>query len=117
MSKSKEEFDKAISELKSCRTEDEILSSLTFIVKGFNISLYKEILLSNPYYKDLLVDVKQDVISDLKKLKEVINDEIISIDEALKKEGYSSKLRELKGDCLSLSYEIDNKIMEIKSLI
>ena len=58
-----------------------------------------------------------NVLYDLKKLKEVINDEILSIDNALKKEGYSSTLRELRGDCVSLLHEVDNKIMEIKSLI
>ena len=47
MSKSREEFELAIDNLKSSKTEDEILSHLTFIVKGFNISLYKDILLSN----------------------------------------------------------------------
>lgn len=117
MSKSKEEFERAVETLKSSNTEDEILIHLTFIVKGFNISLYKEILLSNPYYKSLLVDVKEDVLFDLKKLKKVVEEEILSIDDVLKKEGDSIKLRELKGDCLSLSYEIDNKILEIKSLI
>lgn len=117
MSKSKEEFDKALLYLKSSKTEDEILSHITFIVKGFNISLYKDILLSNPYYKDLLKDIVKDVLFDLKKLKRVVEEEILSIDDVLKKEGDSIKLRELKGDCLSLSYEIDNKILDIKSLI
>ena len=116
MSKSREEFELAIDNLKSSKTEDEILSHLTFMVKGFNISLYKDILLSNPYYKSLLEDVKEDVLFDLNKLKEVIEEEILSIDDVLKKED-SIKLRELKGDCISLSYEIDNKIIDIKSLI
>jgi len=115
MSKSREEFELAIDNLKYSKTEDEILSHLTFIVKGFNISLYKDILISNPYYKSLLEDVKEDVLFDLNKLKEVIEEEISSIDDVLKKED-STKLRDLKGDCISLSYEIDNKILEIKSL-
>jgi hypothetical protein len=72
--------------------------------------------LSNPYYKDLLKDIVKDVLFDLKKLKKVVEEEILSIDDVLKKEGDSIKLRELKGDCLSLSYEIDNKILDIKSL-
>jgi hypothetical protein len=67
MSKSREEFELAIDNLKYSKTEDEILSHLTFIVKGFNISLYKDILISNPYYKSLLEDVKEDVLFDLKK--------------------------------------------------
>jgi len=117
MSKSKEEFDLAMHDLKSSKTEEEIFKHLTFIVKGFSISLYREILLSNPYYKDLLIDVKEDVLFDLEKLKEVVKDEISSIDEALKKETDSTKLRELKGDCVSLSYEIEKKISEIKSLL
>lgn len=117
MGKSIEEFERAIDNLKSSKTEDEILSNLTFIVKGFNISLYREILLSNPYYKSLLEDVKEDVLFDLNKLKEVVEEEILSINDVIKKEGDSTKLRDLKGDCISLSYEIDNKILEIKSLL
>jgi hypothetical protein len=117
MSKSKEEFDGSLESLKNCKTEEEILIHLTFIVKGFDISLYKDILLSNPYYKDLLIDVREDVLFDLNKLKEVIKEEISSIEEIIKKDGDSSKLKDLKGDCISLSYEIDRKISEIKSLI
>ena len=116
MSKSKEEFDSAIESLKSSKTEEEILTHLTFIVKGFDISLYKDILLSNPYYKDLLIDVREDVLFDLNKLKEEIKEEISSIEEIIKTDVDSSKLKDLKGDCISLSYEIDRKISQIKSL-
>jgi hypothetical protein len=117
MGKSKEEFENALEILKSSNTEEEILSNLNFIVKGFNISLYKDILLSNPYYKDLLTDVREDVLFDLNKLKEVVEEEISSINEIIKKDGDSIKLRDLKGDCISLSHEIDKKILDIKSLI
>ncbi len=116
MSKSKEEFDQVMDDLKSSKTEEEIFKHLTFIVKGFNMSLYKDILLSNPYYKDILIDVKEDVLFDLEKLKEVVKEEISSIDDIIKKED-SKKIQDLRGDCLSLSYEIDRKISEIKSLL
>ena len=116
MSKSREEFELAIDNLKSSKTEDEILSHLTFIVKGFNISLYKDILLSNPYYKDVFIDIKEDVLFDLERLKETINEEIKSIDTELRKDLAPLKLKELKGDCISLLYEVERKISEIESI-
>jgi hypothetical protein len=116
MAKSRDEFDIAVEKLKSANTEEDITKEITFIIKGFNISLYKDILLSNPYYRDILIDVKEDVIFDLEKLKEVVIDEISSIEDIIKKED-SKKIRDLMNDCLSLLYEIDRKISDIKSLL
>ena len=116
MTKSKNEFDIAVEELKSANTEEDITKKLTFIVKGFGVSMYKEILLSNPYYKDLFIDIKEDVLFDLERLKETINDEIKSIDTELRKDLAALKLKELRSDCISLLYEVDRKISEIKSI-
>jgi hypothetical protein len=116
MAKSKEEFDIAVKVLKSANTEEDITRQLTFIVKGFSVPMYKEMVLSNPYYKDLFIEIKEDVLLDLEKLKETINEEIKSINKELRKDLAPSRLRELKDDCISLLYEVERKISEIKSI-
>jgi len=116
MAKSKEEFDIAVKVLKSANTEEDITRQLTFIVKGFNVPMYKEMILSNPYYKDLFLEIKEDVLLDLKKLKETINKEIKSINKELRKDLAPYKLTELKEDCISLLYEVERKILEIISI-
>lgn len=116
MAKSKEEFDKAIIELKSSKNEEEVLKNLTFIVKGFNVVLYKEMISNNPYYKDLFIDIREDVILDLKRLKKTIKKEITSIDKELRKDLVPLRLKELRSDCVSLLSEVEIKISEIESI-
>lgn len=116
MAKSREEFDIALEELKSANTEEDIIKKLTLIVKGFGVPMYKEMLLLNPYYKDLFIDIKEDVLFDLEGLKETINEEIKSIDTELRKDLAPLKLKELKDDCISLLYEVERKISEIESI-
>lgn len=116
MAKSKEEFDIAVKVLKSANTEEDITRQLTFIVKGFSVPMYKEMVLSNPYYKDLFIEIKEEVLLDLEKLKETINEEIKSINKELRKDLAPTKLSELKDDCISLLYEVERKISEIKSI-
>jgi len=116
MAKSKEEFDIAVKVLKAANTEEDITRQLTFIVKGFSVPMYKEMVLSNPYYKDLFIEIKEDVLLDLEKLKETINEEIKSINKELRKDLAPVKLSELKDDCISLLYEVERKISEIKSI-
>lgn len=116
MGKSKEEFEKALDELRSSKTEEEVQSRLTFIVKGFGTPLYRDLVLSNPYYKDLFQEVRIDVIGDLENLKETLREEIASIDSELKKDRAPEELREIKRDCISLIGEIERKIEEIESI-
>ena len=116
MGKSKEEFEMAISNLKSSKSEEEVFGYLVFIAKGFSVSLYKDIVLENPYYKDLFLDIRKDVLLDLQNLRETIEEEMLSIDKEIKKSD-QPKLRELKGDCISLIYEVERKILEIESIL
>lgn len=117
MGKDTKEFDDIIKMLENSKTEDEILLHLTKIVKGFGISVYKDMLLSNPYYRDLLKDVKQDVLMDISKLRTAITEEIEAISDEIKKSKDSKKLEELRKDCMFLITEIDQKEKEIQSLI
>lgn len=116
MGKSREEFEIAIGNLRSSKSEEEIFGYLTFIVKGFCVSLYKDIILENPYYSDLFLDIRKDVLLDLQNLRETIEEEMKSIEEEMEKTA-QPELKALKGDCLSLIYEVDRKIIEIESIL
>jgi len=112
------ELEKAIEKLQTSTTEEEIIKNLTKILKEFNVSLYKNLLLSNPYYKSLIVDVKEDVEKEILIIRESIVNEITEIDSEIRKSNkHSDKLKELKRDCVALLYEIDERSKEIGKLI
>ena len=114
----KKDFNKLIKELKDSKTEEEILDYLIKLVKAFNLSEYNDVFQSNPYYKSLIPDVKPVVINDISKIRKDIVNEIEKIDKDLKKVKTedSDKLKELKRDCISLIYEIDEREKEINKL-
>src|ERR1039457_1242169 len=99
------EFKSIISRLEKSTTEEEIVKNLTNIVKGFNINSYKNIVLSNPYYKSLIIDVKEKVKIEISNIKETIINEISEIDREISKTN-SCQLKDLKRECVSLLYEI-----------
>ena len=76
-------------------------------------------LYKNPYYKSLIPDIQKDIIEDLEKISFSITKEIEIIESDLKKIGSKDsekELKNLKKDCLSLIYEIDERKKEIDSL-
>lgn len=107
-----------ISKLEKSTTEEEVFKRLTDLVKGFNVSLYKDRILSNPYYKSLIPDVKREVKRDISNIKETILEEIREIDKEISKSNslYIDKLKDLKGECISLLYEIEDREKEINYL-
>jgi hypothetical protein len=119
MGKSRKEFENAIVWLSSSEDEDEVIKHLTYIVKGFSSHMYKETILSNPYYKDLFLDVREDVMDDLDNLEKSLLDEIYSIEKSLSGSGkqISEKLKDLKRDCELLIDEIEAKREELQSFL
>jgi hypothetical protein len=117
MSKSQEDFDLVLDKLKSAKTEEEIIDHLVKMVKGFNISMYKDLFDSNPYYKSLLIDVKEVIIEDIEVLKTTIKDEIGIIDTELKNGNKEvDKLKELRIDCELLLSQLVSKEENIRRL-
>jgi hypothetical protein len=114
----KRDLSKLISELSKLKTEDTILECLLKIVRGFNPNEYKEVIFSNPYYKSLLPEIKEVILGEISILKKSISEEIDGIDIELKKVDNDDEkiLKNLKKDCLSMIYEIDERLKEIKSL-
>lgn len=108
-----------INDLKSSNTEESILKNLVKLVKLYNQEQYKEIILSNPFYKSLIPDIQKEITEDLDKIAKSINEEIIGIESELKKivnKDSENQLKSLKKDCLSLLYEIDERKKEIEML-
>ena len=108
-----------LADLKKSLTEEEILKNLILLVKGFDTHQYREVIYKNPYYKSLITDIQKDIIEDLEKISFSITKEIEIIESDLKKIGSKDsekELKNLKKDCLSLIYEIDERKKEIDSL-
>jgi len=118
MGKTRKEFEKALERLSDARDEDEVVERLTYIVKGFSSFMYRETILSNPYYKDLFSEIRESVMLDLLDLESALLDEIRSIEENIKGKGrdVSEKLKDLKRDCEMLIDEINAKREVIRSI-
>ena len=116
MGKNRKEYEKVLDKLKSSYTEEDIIENLTHIVKGFSADIFKEDLVHNPFFKSLLIDIKDDVIGDLFEFKKSIEDEIDLINTGIKDGDDVDKLIQLKIECKLLLNEVEVKIEEVKSI-
>ena len=119
MGKTKEDFLFIFDKLNNSKTEEDIVSLLIKVLKGFDISIYREYITSNPYYKSLLVDVVEIVLLDIREMKKLISSEISKISEDIKitKSEDIEKLTLLKSECQNLLLEITDRELEICDLI
>lgn len=109
-----------IERLKSSNTEDEVLINLKRIIKAFSVDLYIEPIMTNPYFRELIIDVKEEVLIEMLEIRQNIKDEILNIDREILKSFDNTelnKLRELKRECLHLLKELDNKKVDLNRLI
>ena len=117
MSKNEIELEIALERLAEARSEEAIIEQLRSIVKGFNPSMYVEIVRENPFYSSLFEDVRQLVLEDIDMMKDAIRDEIEAIDnEKSLDEEAMQKLSNLKVECGFLLDELivkENEIMAI----
>ena len=114
-----EKLNLMIENLETSRTEEDIVENLTKIVKNFNVNQYSEKVLSNPYFKSLIPDVKKIIFEEMKYFKDSIKEEISEIDNELKNPNNSKsfdKLKSLRRDCVSLLYEIEQREKDINLL-
>lgn len=118
MNKQGENLDLIIECLERSTTEKDIMENLTRIVKGFNVNQYKNRILSNPYFKSLILDVKNIVSKDIEFYRESIQEEIQEIDKELdnSENEYIDKLKSLRRDCVSLLYELDQRERDLREL-
>jgi hypothetical protein len=119
MSKSRNEYELLLNELNNSKTEDDIISNIQKIVKGFSVNFYKDDLTKNPFYNSLLEDIKEEVLEDLFKIRKTILEEMDSIHNSIlddKDKKDVDKLIQLKVECQLLLIELDYKIDELKSI-
>ena len=119
----REDYEHLLSELKSAQNEEEVITNITKIIKGFTSDYYKNDLYENPYFKSFIPEVKEVISTELSTIKSTINEEIKSIDgEILKlnqqgitsiKDPDYSKLRQLKKECLILIKELENRLQDL----
>jgi len=116
MSKSQDEFNLALEILNNSKTEELILDNLTKIIKGFDVSMYKDIINSNPYYKSLIEDVKVIILEEIEYLKKNIEEEIETIDVGIKSGNGIELLEQLRSECLIYLSEINKRKKEVEEL-
>lgn len=123
MSKS-EEFNFLIEKLESSKNEEEVYQNLKRLLKESNSKYYKNKILENPYFKSLVVDVREDVLNEISTIRKSLEKEIKSIDDEIirllsedKNNPNIDKFKSLKRDCISLIYEIDDRKKDIITLI
>ena len=114
MSKSK--FDLILEKLNNSKTEEMILDNLTKIIKRFEVSMYKDIIDSNPYYKSLIQDIKLVVLEEIDDLTKSIEEEIEAITLGIESGTDIEILESLKVECLIYLSEINKRKEEIIKL-
>lgn len=119
-----EEFNYLFEILENSKTEDEVYSSLKRILKESSSLIYRDKILKNPYFKSIVKDVSIEVLKDIDLIRNTLNEEIKSIDEEINKlsekdinNKHIQKFKELKRDCVSLIYEIDERKKDLITLI
>jgi hypothetical protein len=119
---SKKDYSILFEKLKSSKNEEEVYSNLKEILKSCYIEDYKSDLLDNPYFRVLIPDIVNDVLEDLNNIKRSIRTEIFAIDDELSKiisdinNPDIDRLKELKRDCISLIFEVEEREKDLRSL-
>ena len=119
---SKGDYSILFEKLKNSKNEEEVYHNLKEILKSCNISNYKSDILNNPYFRLLIPDIVNEVLEDLNNIKKSIRTEIFAIDDELSKIISNSdnenvdKLKELKRECISLIFEVEEREKDLKSL-
>ena len=119
----REDYDLILSDLKLSQNEEEVITNITKIIKGFTSDYYKNDLYENPYFKSFIPEIKEIITSELLQIKSTLKEEISAINNEimdLNSKGITSindpdisKLRQLKKDCLILIKELDNRLEDL----
>lgn len=122
--KGKETFEELYLTLKNSQNEEEVILGIKNILKHCLKEEYDVELLSNPYFKSLLPEIRDNVCDEMDSIRHALTKEIKEIDSELNniinESGFSeqiNKLKDLKRDCVSLVFEIDERKKDLKSLI
>jgi hypothetical protein len=114
------EIDEAFDILSKSESESEVISHLREIVKKFSLSLYKDRVLNNPYFKSLLVDIGAEALEDIENIRIEINNEISNIEKILSSNNNDDEdleqLFKLKSECLIMIDKVDQRVKDLLEL-
>ena len=117
MSKGDTELSAALDRLAGARTEDSIVENLKSIVKAFAPAMYVEAVRQNPFYTSIFEDVRRLVAEDIRQMKDVLRDEIDTIERETGLDDESARrLSNLKVECNMLLDELIRKEREIMAI-
>jgi Mg2+ and Co2+ transporter CorA len=91
-------------------TEDEVIEMLKKIMKNFASTDYKAIIMANPYFKSLVLDLKGDIIKEMTLMMDLIKIEIENLNDQLSKVSSTAdflKLKDLRRECVFLLTELE----------
>jgi hypothetical protein len=91
-------------------TEDEVIETLKRIMKNFASTDYKAIIMTNPYFKSLVLDLKEEVSKEMSLMKDLITVEIDNLNSQLNKTNNTAdflKLKDLRRECVYLLTELE----------
>ena len=113
-----DKFKQLVNLLESSQNEDDVIKYLTKMLKEFNIFFYKDIIFSNPYFKSLIPEIRDQVKVEVLLIKKTILDEIKNIESQIKITTLQDleDLKDLKRDCLLLLNEVIEREKELESL-
>jgi hypothetical protein len=112
----KNNIEDLLEKLYNSQNEEEVIKNLKKIIKSFNVSSYKEKIMSNPYFSLLISEIKGDILFEIGLLRDNIEYEIRTIDDTLGKTtniNDFNTLKDLKRECLCLLYEINDRINDL----
>jgi len=91
-------------------TEDEVIETLKRIMKNFASTDYIAIIMTNPYFKSLVLDLKGDIIKEMTLMMDMIKIEIENLNDQLSKVSNTAdflKLKDLRRECVFLLTELE----------
>jgi hypothetical protein len=91
-------------------TEDEVIHVLKRIMKNFACHYYKDIIMTNPYFRSIILDIKPDIIKEMSFMIHMIKIEIENLNEQLSNATNTVeflKLKDLRRECVYLLTELE----------
>ena len=91
-------------------TEEQVIDTLKRLMKNFSSNNYKGVIMANPYFKSLALDLKEEVSKEMSLMKDLITVEIDNLNSRLNKTNNTEdylKLKDLRRECVHLLTELE----------
>jgi hypothetical protein len=91
-------------------TEEQAIDTLKRLMKNFSSNNYKGVIMTNPYFKSLALDLKEEVSKEMNLMRNLITVEIDNLNSQLNKTKNTAdflKLKDLRRECVHLLTELE----------